>query len=60
VDSSQDEIGASAILAAQLDDELGGGAVQVTGSFDLSLSGPDNTVQIIFYQDALDYRIEQY
>uniref|UniRef100_A0A673X2W6 Gelsolin n=1 Tax=Salmo trutta TaxID=8032 RepID=A0A673X2W6_SALTR len=29
VDSSQDEIGASAILAAQLDDELGGGAVQV-------------------------------
>lgn len=33
MDSSQDEIGASAILAAQLDDELGGGAVQVTGSF---------------------------
>uniref|UniRef100_A0A4W5KGP6 Gelsolin n=1 Tax=Hucho hucho TaxID=62062 RepID=A0A4W5KGP6_9TELE len=29
VDSSQDEIGASAILAAQLDAELGGGAVQV-------------------------------
>lgn len=28
-DSSQDEIGASAILGAQLDDELGGGPVQV-------------------------------
>ncbi|KAJ3606002.1 hypothetical protein NHX12_028045 [Muraenolepis orangiensis] len=29
MDSSQDEIGASAILAAQLDEELGGGPVQV-------------------------------
>lgn len=29
VESSKDEIGASAILAAQLDEELGGGAVQV-------------------------------
>lgn len=29
MDSSQDEIGASAILGAQLDDELGGGPVQV-------------------------------
>ncbi|KAG7498522.1 gelsolin isoform X2 [Solea senegalensis] len=29
MDSSQDEIGASALLAAQLDDELGGGPVQV-------------------------------
>uniref|UniRef100_A0A674MV97 Gelsolin n=1 Tax=Takifugu rubripes TaxID=31033 RepID=A0A674MV97_TAKRU len=29
VDSSQDEIGASAILGAQLDEELGGGPVQV-------------------------------
>lgn len=29
-DSSQDEKGASSILAAQLDEELGGGAVQVT------------------------------
>lgn len=28
-DSSQDEIGASAILGAQLDEELGGGPVQV-------------------------------
>uniref|UniRef100_A0A8C5AIE7 Gelsolin n=1 Tax=Gadus morhua TaxID=8049 RepID=A0A8C5AIE7_GADMO len=28
-ESSQDEVGASAILAMQLDDELGGGAVQV-------------------------------
>ncbi|KAG7476402.1 hypothetical protein MATL_G00082450 [Megalops atlanticus] len=31
MDSSQDEIGASAILGAQLDDELGGGPVQVPG-----------------------------
>ncbi|XP_062340321.1 gelsolin a isoform X1 [Osmerus eperlanus] len=31
-DSSQDEIGASAILGAQLDDELGGGPVQVAGA----------------------------
>lgn len=30
MDSSQDEIGASAILGAQLDEELGGGPVQVT------------------------------
>lgn len=30
MDSSQDEIGASAILAAQLDEDLGGGPVQVT------------------------------
>ncbi|XP_035245702.1 gelsolin-like isoform X1 [Anguilla anguilla] len=30
--SSQDEIGACAILAAQLDEELGGGPVQVVGS----------------------------
>lgn len=29
MDSSQDEIGASAILTAQLDEELGGGPVQV-------------------------------
>ncbi|XP_058472532.1 gelsolin-like isoform X2 [Solea solea] len=29
MDSSQDEIGASALLGAQLDDELGGGPVQV-------------------------------
>lgn len=29
-DSSQDEKGASSILATQLDEELGGGAVQVT------------------------------
>lgn len=29
MDSSQDEIGASAILGAQLDEELGGGPVQV-------------------------------
>uniref|UniRef100_A0A7N8XQI8 Gelsolin n=1 Tax=Mastacembelus armatus TaxID=205130 RepID=A0A7N8XQI8_9TELE len=29
MDSSQDEIGASAILAAQLDEELGGGPIQV-------------------------------
>lgn len=29
MDSSQDEIGACAILGAQLDDELGGGPVQV-------------------------------
>ena len=29
MDSSQDEIGASAILSAQLDEELGGGPVQV-------------------------------
>ncbi|XP_066568739.1 gelsolin isoform X1 [Amia ocellicauda] len=31
-DSSQDEIGASAILGAQLDEELGGGPVQVKGA----------------------------
>lgn len=31
-DSSQDEIGASAILGSQLDDELGGGPVQVKHS----------------------------
>lgn len=31
MDSSQDEIGASAILGAQLDEELGGGPVQVKG-----------------------------
>ncbi|XP_028664389.1 gelsolin-like isoform X1 [Erpetoichthys calabaricus] len=31
-DSSQDEIGASAILTAQLDEEMGGGPVQVEGS----------------------------
>lgn len=31
-DSSQDEKGASSILAAQLDEELGGKAVQVTFS----------------------------
>ncbi|XP_041098671.1 gelsolin-like isoform X1 [Polyodon spathula] len=31
-DSSQDEIGASAILSAQLDEELGGGPVQIRGS----------------------------
>lgn len=30
MDSSQDEIGASAILGAKLDEELGGGPVQVT------------------------------
>lgn len=29
MDSSQDEIGACAILGSQLDDELGGGPVQV-------------------------------
>lgn len=29
-ESSQDEVGASAILAVQLDDELGGGATQVS------------------------------
>lgn len=29
MDSSQDEIGASSILTAQLDEELGGGPVQV-------------------------------
>lgn len=29
MDSSQDEIGASAILGSQLDEELGGGPVQV-------------------------------
>eukprot|EP00064_Thunnus_orientalis_P007306 superscaffoldBa00000801_g7326 len=32
MDSSQDEIGASAILCAQLDEELGGGPVQVVGA----------------------------
>ncbi|KAF7654435.1 hypothetical protein LDENG_00069430 [Lucifuga dentata] len=32
MDSSQDEIGASAILGAQLDEELGGGPVQVVGA----------------------------
>lgn len=32
-DSSQDEKGASSILATQLDEELGGGAVQVTDWF---------------------------
>lgn len=31
MDSSQDEVGASAILGAQLDEELGGGPVQVKG-----------------------------
>ncbi|XP_014901317.1 gelsolin-like isoform X1 [Poecilia latipinna] len=31
-DSSQDEIGACAILGSQLDDELGGGPVQVVGA----------------------------
>lgn len=33
MDSSQDEIGASAILGAQLDEELGGGPVQVKHIF---------------------------
>lgn len=37
-DSSQDEIGASAILGAQLDEELGGGPVQVTTPFLLPAS----------------------
>ncbi|XP_072771459.1 gelsolin a isoform X1 [Nerophis lumbriciformis] len=32
MDSSQDEIGACAILGAQLDEELGGGPVQVVGA----------------------------
>lgn len=38
MDSSQDEIGASAILGAQLDEELGGGPVQVTTLFLLPAS----------------------
>lgn len=37
-ESSQDEEGASAILAVQLDDELGGGAVQVLGALGPVLS----------------------
>ncbi|XP_061119698.1 gelsolin-like isoform X1 [Conger conger] len=32
MDSSQDEVGACAILSAQLDEELGGGPVQVVGA----------------------------
>ncbi|XP_048875059.1 gelsolin-like isoform X1 [Brienomyrus brachyistius] len=32
MDSTQDEIGVSALLATQLDDELGGGPVQVAGA----------------------------
>lgn len=35
MDSSQDEIGASAILGAKLDEELGGGPVQVKYFFPL-------------------------
>lgn len=50
MDSSQDEIGASAILGAQLDEELGGGPVQVKmfflSFFWFSLSPPSSMLYI--------------
>lgn len=54
MDSSQDEIGASAILGAQLDEELGGGPVQVkTHHFFCGSSPPPLSHERIFIMSII-------